>query len=229
MNPAAVSELARTILAQRYDNPKPTPEFHEELWELCCLDHPKVAVAAPRAHAKTTAITGSYVISMLVFREARYVLIVSDTESQAAEFVMEIKREFLDNNHLIDSFGVKRLEKESQTDIIVSFHDGYEVRVIGKGAEQKVRGRKWQGQRPDLVVCHEKGTDIYADGRWIQNTDHPTATTWEADGVAVYVEHDNQPERVSSCHRYWAKRHEDADPEWIEAKDLRPGMFIGES
>ena len=48
MNPTTVSQLARTVLAKRYDNPRPTPDFHEDLWALCCLDDPKVAIGAPR-------------------------------------------------------------------------------------------------------------------------------------------------------------------------------------
>jgi predicted phage terminase large subunit-like protein len=152
---STVSQLARTVLAQRYDNPRPTPEFHEELWELCCLDHDKVAVGAPRGHAKTTAVTGSYTIAKIVFREADHVLIISDTEEQASEFLSEIKLEFIENEDFIEMFGVKRLVKDAATEVIIEFTDGHRCRLLAKGAEQRIRGRKWRGKRPNLIIIDD--------------------------------------------------------------------------
>jgi len=37
-----------SVLASRFDDPAPIPEFHRELWAMCCLPDRKVAVAAPR-------------------------------------------------------------------------------------------------------------------------------------------------------------------------------------
>ena len=150
-----VSGLAQTVLAQRYNNPKPTPSFHEELWDLCCSDYPKVAIAAPRGHAKTTAVTGSYLITTLVNRERKYAMVLSDTEDQAAEFLNELKTEFRENELLCDMYGVDRIIKDAATDMIVNFKDGYVCRVIARGAEQKIRGKKWRGTRPDLIVVDD--------------------------------------------------------------------------
>jgi len=155
----AVAGLARTILASGYADPKPTPDFHYELWRLCCSDYQKVAIAAPRGSAKSTIITWAYVIACLVFRERKYVLILSKTEEQSAEFIGEIKRQFQENDDLIQTFGVKKVTKDTQTDIIVSFNDNKQCRVIGKGAEQEIRGRKWRGTRPDLII----GDDMEGD------------------------------------------------------------------
>jgi hypothetical protein len=54
------------LLAAKYDNPKPIPPFHDEMWKLCCSDTSKVAIAAPREHAKSTAITHAYLLAMVV-------------------------------------------------------------------------------------------------------------------------------------------------------------------
>ena len=43
-------------LAANYDNPRPIPSFHMEMWELCCSDASKVAIAAPREHAKAQSV-----------------------------------------------------------------------------------------------------------------------------------------------------------------------------
>jgi predicted phage terminase large subunit-like protein len=147
--------MAKTYFAQRYRNPFPVPSFHEELWELCCSDHKLVGIAAPRGFSKTTAITGSYLLSTFLFRERRYGIIISDTEDQAAEFLAEIKTELVENEDLIRDFGVDRLLRESQTDLIVRMADGHLFRILARGAEQKVRGRKWRGTRPDIIVCDD--------------------------------------------------------------------------
>lgn len=162
-----VSTLARTLLAQRYQDRKPTPSFHEELWELCCSKHRKVAIAAPRGCAKSTAITHAYVLTAVLFRERRYVCILSDTEGQAVEFLGEIKMELKENDELLQMFGVKKIIRDTQTDIIVQFEDGELFRIIGRGAEQKIRGKKWRGTRPDLFVVDDLENDelVYNDDR----------------------------------------------------------------
>ena len=97
-----VESISRSILSTNYEDACPIPDFHRDLWELCCSDHPRVAMATPRGHGKSTAITHAYVIASLCMMESMYVLIVSDTEEQSAEFISDIKREFTDNDLLRD-------------------------------------------------------------------------------------------------------------------------------
>ena len=158
-----VSGLARTILAKSYDNPHPIPQLHEDLWQLCCSDHKKVAIAAPRGHAKSTSITYSYVIACLVYRERSYVILVSDTEEQAAEFLADIKDAFITNDDLISAFDVDGVIKDSVTNLIVRFKDGHRFRIIAKGSEQRFRGRKWNGKRPDLLVIDDAENEEMVD------------------------------------------------------------------
>lgn len=221
-----VEGISGTVLSQNYENATPIPEFHRDLWRQCCSDHPHIAIGAPRGHAKSTSITHAYLIACLVSRERKYALIISDTEEQAAEFISDIKREFTDNEELRDMYMVDKLIRDQTTDTIIRFKDGHMCRIIGKGSEQKIRGRKWRGTRPDIILCHEKGTEIYADGEWMRNEDHPTAKTVETDGIAVTVE--GHTERVSADHRYWVKRTEYSEPEWVFAWELKPGMLIGD-
>jgi hypothetical protein len=67
INASTVKGLTLGLLAVNYDNPKPVPYFHEEMWELCCSEHKKVAIAAPRGHAKSTAITHAYILAEVLF------------------------------------------------------------------------------------------------------------------------------------------------------------------
>lgn len=156
---AAIKGFSESILASRYDEPAPTPNIHMEWWEMCCSGAKEVAIAAPRNHAKSTAITHAYVLASILFRQHKYVIIVSDTEEQAVEFLGDIKEELKNNDVLVDTFGVAKVEKDATTDVIVRMNDGYKFRLIAKGSEQKLRGRKWLGMRPSLII----GDDLEND------------------------------------------------------------------
>jgi predicted phage terminase large subunit-like protein len=86
-------------------------------------------------------------------------MIVSDTESQAVNFLGDIKTELKDNEDLINLFKVKEFIKDTGNDIIVAFEDGFTFRIIAKGSEQRVRGTKWNNLRPDLIVCDDLESD----------------------------------------------------------------------
>lgn len=159
INAAVVEGFVKAFLLHRYDDPKPIPQFHRDLWDLCCLPDRYVAIAAPRGFAKSTTVTHAYLLAKLLFRESRYALIVSDTESQAAQFLGELRNDFSANEEVIKTFGVKKLLRDSETDAIVRFDDGAECRIMAKGSEQKVRGLKWKGMRPDLII----GDDLEND------------------------------------------------------------------
>jgi predicted phage terminase large subunit-like protein len=126
---------------------------------MCCSSHKFVAIAAPRNHAKSTAITHSYTLACILLRERQFILVVSDTEAQASFFLNDIKKELEENDDIKKVFGVKGLVKDTATDFTVEFEDGYKARVIAKGSEQKLRGIKWDSKRPDLIVCDDMEND----------------------------------------------------------------------
>lgn len=161
-----VEGFVGSILSSKFDDPAPTPDFHKEGWRLFTCNDKMVALAAPRGHAKTTGMTVSYGLATLLFRERKFMLLVSDTESQAAMFLGYFKEQLQENTPLVELFGIKRDDqgkvrfvKETETDIIVEFEDGHKFRVIAKGAEQKLRGLIWSGTRPDIIMCDDMEND----------------------------------------------------------------------
>jgi len=155
-----------SILSSKFEDAVATPPFHREGWELFTGKDMKVALAAPRGHAKTTGMTVAYGLATLLFRERKFMLLVSDTESQAAMFLGYFKEQLRENQALIDLFeletndkGLVQFEKDTETDIIVKFKDGTKFRVIAKGAEQKLRGLIWNGTRPDIILCDDIEND----------------------------------------------------------------------
>ena len=161
-----IQGFVSSILSPSFDGAVPSPPFHRECWELLCSPAKQVAIAAPRRHAKTSAFTLGYGLSTLLFRERRYMLIVSDTVSQAEQFLGEFRQHLTSNDNLIELFDLKKNEKgevqfkkDSQDDIVVEFKDGHTFRVQAKGAEQKLRGLIWDGRRPDIIICDDVEND----------------------------------------------------------------------
>ena len=139
LTPDVIAGFSGSVLSQRYDNPQSTPDFHKEVWEMCCSQARCVAIAAPRGHSKSTCITHAYVLAEVLFRGSQFVVIGSETESQSVDFLNDIKAELLENADLRELFGVKRFLKDSQTDIIVMMSDKHQFRIVAKGSEQKLR------------------------------------------------------------------------------------------
>lgn len=161
-----IEGFVTSILASRFDGQSDSANFHKECWDLCTGKDKYVAIAAPRGHAKSTAITFGYGLATLLFRERKFMLVVSDTESQASSFVGMFRNELQENKDLIELFDLKLNEKgmvqfvkDSETDIIVEMNDGHRFRVLAKGSEQKLRGLIWNGSRPDIIL----GDDLEND------------------------------------------------------------------
>jgi hypothetical protein len=169
-----VEAFAGTFLSPMYDNAQPTPEFHRSCWRLYCSTAELASVVAPREHAKSTALTHDYGLAVALFREENYIIIVSATEELAIGHLEDIAKELRDNEDLIREFKIKGLVVDSKTDIIVACEDGYEFRFRAKGSGQKMRGMKWHGKRPGLILCDDLEEDEQVEsydrrvkfGRW---------------------------------------------------------------
>jgi len=159
LTPEVIYAFSVGMLQHRYDNPKPTPEFHKEMWSYCCSSHPQVAIAAPRGHAKSTAITLAYALAAVLFREREYVIVVSNTESQSIMFLNTIKMELLENDALRSVFYVDKLVKDNEQQLICQMKDGHQFMIAAKSSNGSVRGFKWGHKRPDLII----GDDLEDD------------------------------------------------------------------
>lgn len=159
LDAATIQGFVGSLLVHKFDSATKVPDVHKEWWEYCTTGGNYVAIAAPRSHAKSTAITFSYLLASVLFRQSQFVILVSDTETQASLFLGDIKQELIDNEDLISLFGIKQFVKLSETDIIVEMDDGHKFRIIAKGAEQKLRGLKWNNKRPDLILCDDLEND----------------------------------------------------------------------
>ena len=114
-----VEAFAGTFLSPMYDDPQPTPQCHREWWELYCAEDRYAAIAAPRGHAKSTALTHDFVMANACFRIEPHILIVSATEELALAHLGDIAKEFRDNDELRRSFGIQKFLTDSKSEIVV--------------------------------------------------------------------------------------------------------------
>lgn len=229
LTPAMVEGFVEVFLRGRFDNPAEIPDFHRTIWAMACSPERRVAFAAPRAHAKSTSLTHSYLLACLLFGVRDFALIISDTETQAIQFLNDIKVELKENDELIKEFGVKKFLRDTETDISVSCHAG-KFRIIAKGSEQKVRGLKWRNRRPNLVICDDFENDEQVLNRerrrkfqkWFQNALMPVGSDDCIFRVAGTILHeDSMLERLLTdkmwvSHRFRAHNEDFTELLWPE-------------
>lgn len=156
---ALIEAFAGTFLSEMYDEASPTPRFHREGWDLYASDIQLAGIVAPREHAKSTAFTHDYTLAAALFRVTTFIVIVSATEDLAINHLGDIAKELSENADLKAEFGIVNLPIDAKTEIVARFDDGYECRIIVKGSGQKMRGLKWRGKRPGLIICDDLEED----------------------------------------------------------------------
>lgn len=144
-----------------YGDPAP---FHLELQDLFTV-HDRVAAAAPRGHNKSTLVSLGVVLWRAATQRSRFILIVSDTATQAADHIGNVQKELLENDRLTADYPHLRLPELSEyknkkvrrkaTDFITTGG----IRFAGKGAGGGLRGLREGSQRPDLIVVDDLEND----------------------------------------------------------------------
>jgi len=226
LNTKTLEGFTGSCLQHTFDNPKPIPPFHRQLWRMCTSKHRFVAVAAPRGHAKSTAVTLSYVLASVLFRDHQYVIIISDTESQSSEFLNDIKMQLIENEDIRELFGVSSFIKDSETNIIVRMKDGHQFRIVAKGAGQRIRGRKWRNMRPDLIVVDDLEDDEAVESKdrreklyhWFTNAVVP-ALSKERGKIRVIgtiLHMDSVLEKLLNKKQWKTKRYQAHNPDFSE-------------
>jgi predicted phage terminase large subunit-like protein len=159
-----IKGFQRHYLLESFDDSSNSAGFHETMWKEA--GDPKkthCAWAAPRGHAKSTAVTFTFALTAICFRFRDHIMIVSDSETQASSQLKEIRNEFSENEDMCRDFGFRGFLKETDTEIILEFTDGYQVRVFAKGSEQRLRGLKWKNKRPNMVIGDDMEYDEIVD------------------------------------------------------------------
>lgn len=146
------------------------PEFHHE---LCAIMNTvstrdinaKIAWAAPRSHAKSSYLSKAFPLHEIVFRKRKYIIIISETPQVSTGNMEWLGTQLKSNAKLRADFGplLSNKQQENPKDNSSEFiaweqRDGLQhmlTRVEAASTGQALRGRNWNGTRPDLVICDD--------------------------------------------------------------------------
>ena len=223
LTPDLLEGFASGYLSPLYDSPAPVPPFHRKCWQLYCGPATYASVAAPRGHAKSTALTHAYGLACVVFRRDKYILLVSATEDLAIGHLEDIAKQLRENEDLKEDFSIAKLTVDAKTEVVVRFTDGYEAKLIAKGSGQKLRGLKWNGHRPSLILADDMEEDEQVESidrrakfrRWVNRALIPTLSPTGRIRFHGTILHDDsylaRTMRSSSWKHLFFKAHEGFD------------------
>ena len=143
-----------------------TPDFHEIILEQS-LTNRFLAIQTPRGSAKSTILSFLRVLHGICFKRFHFIVIVQNTQKKSEGSLDGIKKEFIDNQRIAESFGVK-MTKSAAHDTVFRHPDGFETRVLCFGQEQigSIRGERFGAYRPDLIII-----DDLEDDELVKNPD----------------------------------------------------------
>ena len=145
-------------------------QFHREINDIISeVSHTKknakIAVAAPRSHAKSTYLTKGFPVHEIVYRKRNYIIIISETPSVSVPNLEWLGIQLKHNEKLRADFGPllspKQQEnpKDNSAEFIAWEVEGEKHRQIAKveaaSTGQALRGRNWNGSRPSLIICDD--------------------------------------------------------------------------
>lgn len=131
-----------------------SPEFHREILS----DFPnggRQANIAPRGMAKSTltnVMGGSW---FSLYNKKHFILLISDTYTQAKLQLGALKAELEDNELLHELFGNPVSKKTWGEDKIIVNGIHGETMIMALGSGMKIRGLKFKQHRPDLAIIDD--------------------------------------------------------------------------
>ena len=145
---------------------RPPSMFHYEMYDLLSgMIHngggKRVAVAAPRESAKSTIATMFLPLWCICYPEIarkRYILIASDTATQAERHIGDIKIELEANELLAESFGSLTGAGPVWKKEEVVASSG--VKLTARGTGGNIRGLRHRQYRPDLLIGDDLENDV---------------------------------------------------------------------
>ncbi|HEG8338788.1 TPA: phage terminase large subunit [Campylobacter jejuni] len=117
----------------------------------------KHAIAAPRAHGKSTYTSQLFPLWCLVFNYKSFIVEISDAVELMEGMLEAIKAELEDNPHLkLDFPEVVGISKTWRVGEFVS-NNGVKIKAFGSG--KRLRGVRYGVKRPDLVILDDLEND----------------------------------------------------------------------
>jgi hypothetical protein len=128
----------------------PFAPFHSEMFQITeDVDNKFVVLVAFRGSGKSTLITVSYVIwSIIGEQQKKFVLILSQTQSQAKQLMTNIRNELEGNELLKNDIGPFQ-ETGDEKGLATFELSNFGARITVASSEQSIRGLRHKQHRPD--------------------------------------------------------------------------------
>jgi len=130
-----------------------TAPFQAEIFELTETEQiGNVFIVAFRGSGKSTIITTSYPIwAILGKQQKKFVLILCQTQTQAKQHMMNLRRELESNAILKRDLGPFQEESDEWGSTSLVFSN-MNARITAASSEQSIRGLRHNQFRPDLII-----------------------------------------------------------------------------
>lgn len=131
----------------------PTAPFQAEIFDLTENEGiGNLFIVAFRGSSKSTILTTSYPIwAILGKQQKKFVLILCQTQSQAKQHMMNLRRELESNSILKSDLGPFREESDEWGSSSLVFSK-LNARITAASSEQSIRGLRHNQHRPDLII-----------------------------------------------------------------------------
>jgi len=155
----ALSPQAFAEVYMKNNCSSPYSPMHLEIFDklLGITKHRKarLAIAAPRGHAKSTIVSLVYVLWCILYLKERLILIASNTQEQAVALLKDIKHQLKNNPLIVSDFPeICRGQKpKTWRDNKIQLPNGAMISVYG--ANQNPRGIKHDKDRPGLIIADD--------------------------------------------------------------------------
>jgi len=137
---------------------KASPPAHKEIFDMILnTDNRRVLIAAPRGFAKSTIMSFLYPMYRIAFKKSNeplFIIIVSESKTQSANFINRIKDELNNSELFKELFGdlsESTASRWREDEVVLA--NG--TRVVAKGAGQSLRGLIHNNSRPNLIVIDD--------------------------------------------------------------------------
>lgn len=232
----AVKYLAHFMVDQQTGAAIQPAEFHRDLYQIL-LTQQYAAIAAPREHAKSTCVSVIFVLYCVCYKLRRFIVLISDTQPQAALQLAAVKEELESNAALAADFG--NLVGDKKWDVN-DCRTTTGITLAARGAGQSLRGLRFRLYRPDLVICDdmENEEDVANPEtrdkleRWFVGTVLNLGKRCQVFVIGTILHYDGLLAKLldeEKFKRFVKRRYEAVDQEWHPESVLWPAKWDIES
>jgi len=196
-------------------------EFHRELYTILLTER-FAAIAAPREHAKSTVVSVIFPLYCICYKLRRFIVLIGDTQPNAALQLASIKEELESNAKLREDFGDLAGDKKWDVN---DCRTSTGITIVARGAGQSMRGLRYRQYRPDLIICDDLENEEGVDNpetreklmKWFKGTVMSLGKSAQIFVVGTILHFDSflsnllDPEKFP---RFVKRRYEAVDDEW---------------